>query len=228
MRDQSHPAVAAARRPGRGPRRQAWSTPKTTCPRRTTPVISKPPRSRYDSGKSASGSPVRPDRRARTAAVRRSRATAHAVGPYGADPPRSRPDDDDRGPRDRRGTQDLGLLLLRLGVGALLIAHGLQKAFGWWGGPGLDGFGDSLTDDGLPARRHPDLRGGRRPDRRRGAAGAGSVHARWRRRARWHTWSPACWRRPWRPTKRPGCRVVPHRRPRVQGHPGRAWSRRSS
>ena len=46
---------------------------------------------------------------------------------------------------DRRGTQDLGLLLLRWAVGALLIGHGLQKAFGWWGGPGLDGFEHSLT-----------------------------------------------------------------------------------
>ena len=26
-------------------------------------------------------------------------------------------------------------MLLRWAVGALLIAHGLQKAFGWWGGP---------------------------------------------------------------------------------------------
>ena len=46
---------------------------------------------------------------------------------------------------DRRGTQDLGLMLLRWAVGALLIGHGLQKAFGWWGGPGLNGFQDSLT-----------------------------------------------------------------------------------
>jgi putative oxidoreductase len=48
----------------------------------------------------------------------------------------------------RRGTQDLGLLVLRCAVGALLIGHGLQKAFGLWGGPGLGGFGDSLTAAG--------------------------------------------------------------------------------
>jgi putative oxidoreductase len=49
----------------------------------------------------------------------------------------------------RRGTQDLGLLLLRVAVGVLLIGHGLQKVFGWWGGPGLGGFRDQLTDVGF-------------------------------------------------------------------------------
>jgi putative oxidoreductase len=55
---------------------------------------------------------------------------------------------------DRRGTQDLGLMLLRWVVGALLIAHGLQKAFGWWGGPGLDGFQNRLTEVGY---QHADM-----------------------------------------------------------------------
>ena len=44
---------------------------------------------------------------------------------------------------------DLGLLILRLGVGAILIAHGLQKAFGLWGGPGLNGWADSLSTMGF-------------------------------------------------------------------------------
>ena len=39
-------------------------------------------------------------------------------------------------------------------VGALLIAHGLQKAFGLWGGPGFDGFEKSLTDMGF---QHADI-----------------------------------------------------------------------
>ena len=55
---------------------------------------------------------------------------------------------------DRRGTQDLGLMLLRWAVGALLIGHGLQKAFGWWGGPGLGGFEDSLAAMGF---KHADM-----------------------------------------------------------------------
>lgn len=48
----------------------------------------------------------------------------------------------------RRGTLDLGLLLLRATLGALLIAHGLQNAFGFWGGPGPAGLKDSLTAAG--------------------------------------------------------------------------------
>jgi putative oxidoreductase len=33
--------------------------------------------------------------------------------------------------------RDLGLLVLRTGVGGVLIAHGTQKLFGWFGGHGI-------------------------------------------------------------------------------------------
>lgn len=46
---------------------------------------------------------------------------------------------------------DLGVLLLRLVAGGFLLPHGLGKLFGWFGGPGLDGFAAELRDFGLPA-----------------------------------------------------------------------------
>jgi putative oxidoreductase len=68
---------------------------------------------------------------------------------YSAEPTEIEPDDGlARADGGRRGTQDLGLLLLRVGLGALLIAHGLQKAFRLWGGQGLGGFEQSLADLG--------------------------------------------------------------------------------
>jgi putative oxidoreductase len=65
-------------------------------------------------------------------------------------------DEDDERVRaaGRRGTQDLGLLILRVGLGAVLVAHGLQKLFGWWGGEGLAGFKNSLSDVGY---QHADI-----------------------------------------------------------------------
>ncbi|MDL9944109.1 DoxX family protein [Gordonia sp. ABSL11-1] len=53
--------------------------------------------------------------------------------------------------RARRGTLDLGLLLLRCAVGAIAMAHGAQKLFGWWNGPRLSGFEDMLVNAPNPA-----------------------------------------------------------------------------
>lgn len=42
------------------------------------------------------------------------------------------------------GGTDLGLLLLRFAVGGTFFAHGMQKVFGLWGGPGIGGFAQYL------------------------------------------------------------------------------------
>ncbi len=45
--------------------------------------------------------------------------------------------------------RDVGLLLLRVTVGALLAGHGAQKLFGWFGGYGLKGTAGWLESMGL-------------------------------------------------------------------------------
>jgi putative oxidoreductase len=57
-------------------------------------------------------------------------------------------DPDDRPVSDQRAvtcaedtTMDIALLILRVVVGASMAAHGAQKLFGWFGGPGVAGVG---------------------------------------------------------------------------------------
>jgi putative oxidoreductase len=44
---------------------------------------------------------------------------------------------------------DAGLLILRILIGLLFVAHGGQKLFGWWSGPGLKGFTGWMAAMGL-------------------------------------------------------------------------------
>src|SRR3989442_9157733 len=39
----------------------------------------------------------------------------------------------------------IGLLILRVVVGLTMAAHGAQKLFGWFGGPGIQGFAGFLS-----------------------------------------------------------------------------------
>ena len=48
---------------------------------------------------------------------------------------------------------DVGLLLLRLGIGLTFAAHGAQKAFGWWGGPGPEGWHGAMARMGFHPTR---------------------------------------------------------------------------
>ena len=47
-------------------------------------------------------------------------------------------------------TKDLGLLALRVGLGGTLAAHGAQKLFGWFGGPGREGTAAGFQALGFP------------------------------------------------------------------------------
>jgi putative oxidoreductase len=49
----------------------------------------------------------------------------------------------------RTRVQDLGLLVLRLGVGGVLVAHGGQKLFGWFGGHGIAGTAGAFEQMGF-------------------------------------------------------------------------------
>ncbi|MEU9240405.1 DoxX family membrane protein [Streptomyces sp. NPDC048385] len=58
---------------------------------------------------------------------------------------------------DRR---DVGLLLLRLGTGGVLAAHGAQKLFGWFGGGGVKGTGQYMESVGYAPGRQSALAAG--------------------------------------------------------------------
>jgi putative oxidoreductase len=69
------------------------------------------------------------------------------AGGFGAsEPAKTRPN---RRPLVWNGGTDVGLLLLRFAVGGTFFAHGMQKVFGMWGGPGITGFAGTLEGFGF-------------------------------------------------------------------------------
>src|SRR5439155_21031675 len=44
---------------------------------------------------------------------------------------------------------DIGLAFLRIVIGLTMAAHGAQKAFGWWSGPGPDGWRRAVASMGF-------------------------------------------------------------------------------
>jgi len=60
----------------------------------------------------------------------------------------------------KRWQQDAGLLALRTGIGGVLVAHGVQKLFGWLGGYGLEGTGAAFEQMGFVPGRQSALAAG--------------------------------------------------------------------
>jgi putative oxidoreductase len=55
---------------------------------------------------------------------------------------------------------DFGLMLLRVTVGLTMSAHGGQKLFGWFNGPGLEGTARGMEALGFhPGKRHATMAG---------------------------------------------------------------------
>ncbi|WP_031078630.1 DoxX family membrane protein [Streptomyces sp. NRRL S-118] len=70
---------------------------------------------------------------------------------------------------DRTARRDLGLLLLRVGTGSVLAAHGAQKLFGWFGGGGIAGTSQAMEAMGFRPGKHSAIAAGL------GEAGGGTL-----------------------------------------------------
>ncbi|GAA2376829.1 DoxX family protein [Streptomyces cuspidosporus] len=80
------------------------------------------------------------------------------------DPHDHDPHDHDHGPYDVAApsprsaphvllAHDVGLLVIRLGVGLIIAARGAQHLFGWWGGLGIDNTARAFEKFGYPAAK---------------------------------------------------------------------------
>jgi putative oxidoreductase len=69
------------------------------------------------------------------------------------------------------GATDVGLLVIRLGLGAVLMAHGAQKLFGWFGGGGIEGTAGGMESMGFEPGRESAIASGL------GEAGGGALLA---------------------------------------------------
>ena len=49
-----------------------------------------------------------------------------------------------------RGSARIGVLILRITLGVIFVAHGAQKVLGWWGGLGFSGTIDAFAKQGMP------------------------------------------------------------------------------
>ncbi|MEU1226514.1 DoxX family membrane protein [Streptomyces sp. NPDC005828] len=67
--------------------------------------------------------------------------------------------------------RDLGLLVLRVGTGAVLAAHGTQKLLGWFGGGGIEGTTKAMEAMGFHPGRESAVAAGL------GEAGGGALLA---------------------------------------------------
>ncbi|MEU7071366.1 DoxX family membrane protein [Streptomyces narbonensis] len=56
--------------------------------------------------------------------------------------------------------RDVGLLVLRVGTGAVLAAHGAQKLFGWFGGGGIEGTAKGMEAMGFSPGRESAIAAG--------------------------------------------------------------------
>jgi len=56
--------------------------------------------------------------------------------------------------------RDVGLLLMRLGIGAVLMAHGAQKLFGLFGGGGVEGTAAAMESMGFEPGRESAIAAG--------------------------------------------------------------------